>query len=167
MNMEYDFNNPWGLDKAECEWLTGFCRQHKVAEAIEFGPGNSSLAILDGGAALIESFEQDEKRTAELCLVVPARISLHHYRGNAFPITSSIPHDYDFAFIDGPTGDSIVPARINAALFCFRRARLIAFHDAKRDEQTIRIMLELGMREMTRFDSGRGIVVLEHTGRGV
>jgi hypothetical protein len=161
--MEYDFNNKWGLDQQECEWLSGFCHRNGIVNVIEFGPGNSTVAMLNGGAHWIESFEEDDGRAKQL-EAMSDKVEIIHYQGKQFPITHDVDglQPYCLAFIDGPCGSTFTPSRLNAALFCFRRARLLAFHDSNRDQQTINIMLDLGMRVVTRFNSDRGIVVLEH-----
>lgn len=160
--MQYDFTNPMGLDENECRWLKAFCRQHNIRSAIEFGPGNSTVAMLEGGVLRIMAFEESPSRCNELAEIFQERVSINLYGAQDWP---SLPtfrrgRHYGLAFIDAPTGSSVYPARLNACLACLQLAHLLVIHDAKRDTVTIRVLCQLGCAVIDGFDSPRGMAVL-------
>ena len=162
--MNYDFDNPWSMDRQECEWLTNYCIVNGIMSAIEFGPGNSTLALIDGGVLNLFTFEQDRSRCAEMekeLLSTPACV--YCYEATDCPIQDWFPLDlfFDIALIDGPTGSSVTPPRINSAMYCYHRCDRLIFHDSKRDFETIKILIDLGMEPEDSLDSSRGIVVLK------
>lgn len=159
--MPYDWNNPWGMDKLECTYLKCFCVDHAVKLAIEFGPGNSTQALLDAEVKVV-SLESDHRRSAELKQQYP-NVEILEYTGTSFPIVAPwapLERMFDLAIIDGPPGSTVRPARLNSALFCYPRTKRMIFHDSNRDVETIGVMLDLGMIVLDKFESQRGIVVL-------
>lgn len=160
--MRYDFTNPWGMDRDECQWLTEFCHVHGIRMALEFGPGNSTAALLDGGVFMIDAFEENPVRASVVRNRFHGIVQVYDYNPTEYPIANELNKAYDLAVIDGPSGSSISPPRINAAMFAFERCEKMLFHDSKRDFETIRIIMDMGMEPMDSFDSERGIVVLKH-----
>ena len=165
--MSYDFTNDAGLDKEECEWLTRFCGFHEFKTVLEFGPGNSTQAMLDGGVPWIVSYEHEAEYACVAMKIFEAysdRVQIVKYDAMKMPIVPK-PEclKFDFAFIDGPPGRLTIPPRLNAALFCFSRAPIIAIHDCFRDSQLVSILEDIGMVHAALFASKRGIVVLRHT----
>jgi hypothetical protein len=157
--MPYDFNNPWGMDKLECAFLKCFCIDNCIRTALEFGPGNSTQALLDAEVKVI-SMENDPRRAVEVRAQYP-NAKILSYEGTAFPIIANDVHGrFDLAVVDGPPGATVRPGRLNSALFSFRRCKYMLFHDSKRDSETISVMRDLGMGLLESFDSMRGIVVL-------
>lgn len=159
-----DYSNPWGMDKDECEWLTKFCVDHNVGSVIEFGPGNSTMALLASGIHILDSYEQSEERVAEL---------EEYFKHEESIIINHFPHTwdkplinsdfcYDLALIDGPTGSSVYPPRINSASICYGHCKYMVFHDSKRDAVTVDIIKSKGMVEVDRFNSERGLIALTH-----
>jgi hypothetical protein len=160
--MRYDFDNPWAMDKSECDWLSSFCYVHGVLSVLEFGPGNSTAALLDAGVSVLHSFEENPGRAMVIRNRFPDIVRVIDYNPTESPILVELNQAYDLAVIDGPSGSSVTPPRINSAMFSFERADMLLFHDSKRDFETIKIMIDLGMEPMDSFDSERGIVVLKH-----
>jgi hypothetical protein len=160
--MNYDFSNLTSMDQNECEFVTTFCRNWNIKTAIEFGPGNSTLALIDGGVDRIETFEQCFDRAKAIRGEFGAGVRVHVYAPDELPIRYALPlTSYDLALIDGPTVNN-PPARLNAALFCFSLAKRVMFHDSKRDHQTLAILKSLGMWTCSVFPTERGVEVLEH-----
>lgn len=159
--MPYDWTNPWGMDKLECTYLKCFCVDYNVKLAIEFGPGNSTQALIDGGVEVV-SLESDNRRAIAARADYPG-VEILEYTGTSFPIVAPwapLERMFDLAIIDGPPGSTVKPARLNSALFCYPRANRMIFHDSKRDLETIGVMLDLGMTVLDKFESQRGIIVL-------
>lgn len=88
---------------------------------LEFGPGSSTLALIEGGATTIDTCEDNPiwSRTYRVRLegAYPDIVMLHSYR-QADPLT--IPdvdaQRYDMALIDGPYGSEQRPPVIEYAL---------------------------------------------------
>lgn len=77
---------------------------------LEFGPGSSTLALLEGGASHIDTCEDDPiwAATYEERLVpkFPGRVFLHRYTWtDPLAIASIDDQRYDLALIDGPRDD--------------------------------------------------------------
>lgn len=150
-----------GLNGKECEWLSMFCASKQIKSALEFGPGNSTQAMIDGGVEFIKSFEQDAFMAEKMRNLLPGdKVEIITYDPTAIPLEFDVHGRVDMAFIDGPTRDAFTPSRLNAALFCFNRAQYIVMHDAYRDYQTAMVMTDLGMNVVEDFESDRGIIVL-------
>lgn len=81
--------------------------QRKAKRVLEFGPGGSTLALIEGGATHIDTCEDDPKweQTYRVRLerVYPTIVHLRRYVMNG-PL--SVPHvdqqRYDLALVDGP-----------------------------------------------------------------
>lgn len=159
--MPYDWNNPWAMDQLECAYLKCFCIDNNVEHALEFGPGNSTQALLDAGVKVV-SLESDPRRAAQSKTDYPS-VEILQYAGTSFPIVAPwapLERMFDVSVIDGPPGSTVNPARLNSALFCYPRTKTMIFHDSNRDVETIRVMLDLGMKFVDKFESTRGITVL-------
>lgn len=95
----------------------------KPATVLEFGPGNSTLALIEGGAGHIDGAEDDPKwraiYQARIADVYPDRVELFGYT-MADPV--SIPaidgRRYDLALIDGPRNTELRPLVIE---YCIAR----------------------------------------------
>lgn len=103
-------------------------RAHDFATArvLEFGPGSSTLALVEGGAETIDTCEDnpDWAQVYEARLVprfptpeFAARIALHRYvYGDPLRIPAIDDRRYDLALIDGPLGTDHRPAVVRYAL---------------------------------------------------
>lgn len=155
--MIYDFTNAMGLDEGECQWLKERCRGFMFETAIEFGPGNSTVAMLEGGVRRIWTFEENARRLMQF--EPDPRVVFHTYAATDWNL--SIPQiNADIAFIDGPKGSAVYPSRLNACLAVFPLVKWIFLHDSKRDALTENILVQLGARVIMRHPSDRGITML-------
>lgn len=96
---------------------------------LEFGPGSSTLAIVEGGAQRVECYEDDPKWiAAHAPRFAGLPIVLRHYT-HADPIVLSEMGDrrFDFGFVDGPRETDTRGVEIAYAL---ARCAAIACHDA-------------------------------------
>lgn len=85
-----------------------------VARVLEFGPGSSTLALIEGGAEHIDSCEDNpdwaqvyEERLAGMFPTIewPASVAIRRYDwSDPVHIPAIDGHRYDFALIDGPRG---------------------------------------------------------------
>lgn len=91
----------------------------KPRTVLEFGPGSSTLALVEGGAIRIDSCEDDADwmATNRKLLAAHLAVELHAYTW-ADPLTITRLQDrrYDLALIDGPQDEHRRPACIEFAL---------------------------------------------------
>lgn len=116
-------------------------RRLRPRRVLEFGPGSSTLALIEGGAQRVDSCEDDphwldvyrERLQAKYPEIV--RIRGYHF-GEPLTIPAVDSRHYDLAFIDGPRETPRRPAAIEyacarsrfvlVALECFESAGLAA-----------------------------------------
>lgn len=97
------------------------------ATVIEFGPGSTTLALVEGGAGQIDCMEDNPDWLAvyqeRLASRFPGRVRMHRYQW-ADPL--SIPkfdgRTFDMGFVDGPRGTLNRPAVI---AWCAKRCRAL------------------------------------------
>lgn len=94
---------------------------------IEFGPGSSTLALIEGGATTIDCCEDDPDWFGvyldRLERRFPNVVKMHAYAwGVPVDVPSVAGRTYDMALIDGPKGTPNRPAAIE---FCLQRARAV------------------------------------------
>lgn len=80
-------------------------RDLKPATVLEFGPGSSTLALIEGGARIIDSLETDPHwlDVHQRGLAAFPQVALHPYTWSKPLTIPGIDHKaYDFALIDGP-----------------------------------------------------------------
>jgi hypothetical protein len=88
---------------------------------LEFGPGWSTRALIEGGATTIDACEDDPvwfaTHAERLVSAFPAIVRLHPYTiGDPITVPSIGNRTYDLALIDGPLGTEQRPAVIAFAL---------------------------------------------------
>lgn len=111
----------WTLNDYGC--VVDVTRRLNARTVLEFGPGSSTLALIEGGATLIDAMEDDdgwaEKYRARLQSVYPLIVRIHDYVW-ADPLHVHIAgeHLYDLALIDGPRETARRPAVVE---FCLQR----------------------------------------------
>jgi hypothetical protein len=96
---------------------------------LEFGPGSSTLALIEGGATRIDTFEDSDEwydvYRQRLEALFPDAVHLHRYTWTD-PLTiareSLIDRPYDLAVIDGPHGTLNRPTVIR---WCIDHAKAI------------------------------------------
>lgn len=84
-------------------------REHKPARVLEFGPGSSTLSLIEGGASHIDTCEDDLDWAAvyrtRLEEKYPDIVHLHRYKwADPLVIRAIDEQRYDLALIDGPLG---------------------------------------------------------------
>lgn len=116
-------------------------RARAPRRVLEFGPGSSTLALIEGGAIEIDTCEDapDWAEVYEARLVprfpsptYPAGIRLHRYTwGEPLMIPALEGASYDLALIDGPHGTD---RRVEVVRYCLDRAAaiLLPTEDANR-----------------------------------
>lgn len=105
----------------------------RPSSVLEFGPGASTLALVEGGADSIVTLEDDlswfERRVAEFAAF--PQVSVFLYRHADLPdIPWLAGMRFDFGFVDGPVATEARGAEI---AFALARCRAVACHDAGRD----------------------------------
>lgn len=162
--MSYDFTDLSGMDEAECQFITDFCIKNNIKYVLEFGPGNSTQALIDGGVETITAFEQDAAHAEAIRIMFPS-IRIMCYDPSQMPITTNYGSGpfalkFDMALIDGPTELAFTPSRLNSSLYCFPRADRIMIHDTTRDATAFKVLEDIGMTLEDFFPSKRGLAVL-------
>lgn len=84
-------------------------RERKRARVLEFGPGSSTLALIEGGATRIDTCEDNPEWAAiyeeRLVAAYPRVVTLHRYTWKAALTIKAIDRErFDMALIDGPLG---------------------------------------------------------------
>lgn len=106
--------------------VLGVMRQLQPKRVLEFGPGSSTLALIEGGAERIDTVEDDaswaevyENRLVKRFPTAqyPTTIALHRYIwGEPLSIPIVDRERYDLALIDGPLGTDRRAAAVRYAL---------------------------------------------------
>lgn len=113
--------HPW-CTEADYRTILDTVRGRQAKRVLEFGPGNSTLALIEGGAQQIDTCEASlewmtvwrnrlEKRFAQ--------VALYHYEilGDRLTVPVELAgKTYDLGFVDGPTRIHERPAVIRYAL---------------------------------------------------
>lgn len=106
--------------------VLGVVVQLQPATVLEFGPGSSTLALLEGGAGHIDALEDDAKWIAvnsNLLLEHAARVSLIPYVwADPLAIPAIDARRYDLALIDGPR---TTENRVAVLEYCLTRAAAV------------------------------------------
>lgn len=112
--------------------LLELVRRIRPRRVLEFGPGSSTLALIEGGAQEIVTLEDDHEWSG----VWARELRQHGVRITPYFHTDplSIPEvddqRFDFGFVDGPRATALRGAEI---AYAARRCRVIACHDAHTD----------------------------------
>lgn len=93
----------------------------KPKRVLEFGPGSSTLALIEGGAEHIDSMEDDPRwlqvYAERLEAKHPSIVTLHFYHySDPLCLRYLDPHSWDLALIDGPFGTMNRPAALRYCL---------------------------------------------------
>lgn len=107
--------------------VLGVMRELQPKTVLEFGPGSSTLALLEGGATHIDTCEDhpDWAKTYRERLVAkrPDIVTLHDYTwSDPLRVPSLAERRYDLAFIDGPYTSEKRPPVI---AFCLQRCAAV------------------------------------------
>lgn len=143
---------------------------------LEFGPGVSTLALLEASCERIASCEHTETwfSKAAARYADDPRVTVYRYFDEVPVTVDRLPYDaeFDFAFVDSPVGDGGKRqkyhldredcSRLNTLEFALQRAPIVALHDAKRDgEQASLARLEAQGFRWHMIDTRKGIAVIE------
>lgn len=130
---------PFRLFPAQYRWwsfadygqLLSIVQRFRPRRVIEFGPGGSTLALVEGGAEIVETFEDDhawlgvqEKRLDPHRSVVILRLYRH---SEPLSIPEADDQRYDLAFVDGPR--ETLQRSVEIA-YAAERSRVVVTHDA-------------------------------------
>lgn len=102
-------------------------RERQPKRVLEFGPGSSTLALIEGGAARIDTCEDNEDWArvydARLVAKFPEIVHLHRYTWNdPMSIADLDDQFFDLALIDGPF---TTPRRRAVIEYAIRRSRAV------------------------------------------
>lgn len=108
--------------------VLGVTTQLQAKTVLEFGPGSSTLSLIEGGAERIDCCEDDPawQRTYEerLAAKFPGVVTIHAYRWSAaLSIPAIDDRRYDLALIDGPHQTQ----RAAAIEYCLQRCAAVLF----------------------------------------
>ena len=146
--------------------------------ALEFGPGISTLALLEAGVGLIDTLEYNPKyaKLSRENFAQYKQVSVYDYENKPelFDLTSQHTRGilkYDVAFVDSPIGSpgkgwDKLPgqehlARYNTVLYAVTQAKKTLLHDAHRpgEQATLDAMAQLGYTYEIR-DTKKGMAII-------
>jgi hypothetical protein len=126
--------------------LLAECRRINARTILEFGPGISTLALIESGAERIATCEYQDQwiAAAQERLKGHRQVSLHRYRNDAeVSVNGLCRARFDLAFVDSPVGQPSPRSvthpgqeecnRLNTVLYAISRAPVVLLHDAKRE----------------------------------
>lgn len=134
------------------------CRRVKAQSILEFGPGISTLALIESGAEKIVTCEYQDRfyvQAIERLKGYPVA-KVIRYLNQPIVQVDGLSRRFDFAFVDSPLG---VPSRgavehpgqegcnrFNTMICALRHAPVVLVHDAKRDgeSETLRRLAAIG-----------------------
>lgn len=93
--------------RADYDYVVRITRELSAKRVLEFGPGTSTLALVEGGASWIDTCEDDphwfEVHTERLVPLFPEVIHMRPYRWRPIPCILGVDgRRYDMGLIDGP-----------------------------------------------------------------
>lgn len=102
-------------------------REHKPLRVLEFGPGSSTLALIEGGAKTIDSCEDDwnwsQTYRERLQDNYPGIVTIRPYVWQPDVYVAGVTHQqYDMALIDGPRE---TPRRPAVVAYCLARCAYV------------------------------------------
>lgn len=134
---------------ADHEALISIVERFRPVRVLEFGPGGSTLALVEGGATEIVTCEDDPKWLQHFrgdLVRHPVRM-LAYTHSDPLTIPSLNGQRFDFAFVDGPRNTDTRGIEI---AYAAERSRVVAAHDAH--TEPVRTALEsLGAVEYVEF----------------
>ena len=146
-------------------------RRVGARSALEFGPGASTLALIEGGCESILSFEHDARWLASAREQLAAFPHVRVERYENLPELRPLGAEFDLAFVDSPNGEEkrrirhpgqADCARFNTVLAALQAAPLVLLHDARRpgEQATLRRVEAAGCR-VSMIDTPKGIARIE------
>lgn len=114
--------------RADHENLLEGLARFRPKRVLEFGPGTSTLTLIEGGAEQIESYEDDpawaDVYRVRFAVKYP-QVTIHAYQPRTVPDVGT---GFDLAFVDGPKHSSTRGPYLECAR---RAAAVVLFHDAQ------------------------------------
>lgn len=160
--------NSWTVLSDDYDFLVRFCRKNGVSLVAEFGPGDSTLAFLDGGCR-VTTFEHDpgwmnhaSKRFEGL-----SSVQLEHCPEGQTPSPETIGFEPCLVFVDGPPSrQGQDRPRLGPCTWGLEVCGLILLHDANRagEQATLDYLEERGM-EIVRIPTEKGLAAVIDPGR--
>lgn len=127
--------SPFALYPEEKHWwsfndygaVLDVVRARSAKRVLEFGPGSSTLALVEGGATTIDTCEDDPKwldvYRRRLGMKFPGIVEVRAYTWAAPLTIATVDHErYDLALIDGPHD---TPRRPVVLEYCLQRCRAV------------------------------------------
>lgn len=154
------------------------CARVGARSVLEFGPGISTLALVESGAEMIRTCEYQDRwiaQAAELLRGHP-HVSVHRYCNEPVVKMQDDPgNEFDLAFVDSPLG---VPSRgavrhpeqedcnrLNTVLYALDRSPVVLLHDAKREGEAATLARVAAMRHRVEMiDTRKGIARIVRRG---
>lgn len=152
------------------------CRRLGARSALEFGPGVSTLALIEAGLDRIDTCEYQDRwltLAAEAFRLHP-QVTARRYVNDPAVEVEGLPEGqrFDVAFVDSPLG---LPSRnalelpgqegcnrLNTALFALARAPVVLLHDARRPgESGTLARLAAAGHGVTMIETRKGIARIE------
>lgn len=147
------------------------CNRVKARSILEFGPGISTLALIESGAERIATCEYQERwlvQAGEMLKGHP-HVSVHRY-WNEVPVRVDglTRKTFDLAFVDSPLGtpsrnsvrhpDQEECNRFNTVLYALDCAPVVLLHDAKREGESYTLcrLIAFG-HKVEHIDTRKGI----------
>jgi hypothetical protein len=155
--------------------IVRFAREIGATSALEFGPGVSTLALVEAGVRRIATCEYQAKFLvqARQKLARYPQVRLYGFRNSSPAVVDGLPPGrFDVAFVDSPVGQGenavTVPgldglSRYHTMAFALTRSPVALLHDAHRPGETAtldRLRSEGFAVEM--LPSAKGIAVVRH-----
>ena len=110
--------------------LLAIVQRFRPRRVLEFGPGGSTLALVEGGAEVVETFEDDHAWLGVQAkrLYSHRAVILRLYRhSDPLSIPEADGQRYDLAFVDGPRETAQRSVEI---AYAAERSRVVVTHDA-------------------------------------
>lgn len=119
----------------------------KPARVLEFGPGSSTLALIEGGAVSIDTCEDDpawlQTYTERLANKYPSIVRIHQYDVKPRIVIPELAGQrFDLALVDGPLKDTDRPKAVAFALKCCDAVLVPTEDDGRREQSVLRPVLE-------------------------
>jgi hypothetical protein len=143
----YRNENPKILPFEDYDLIVSIVSSLKCKVALEFGPGATTLALLDAGVETVDTYEHnqlwfDRAQHSLRTFRDQQRVFVHMYKNDAkIHLPSSPRIMFDVAIVDSPVGVSKrrheFPgqegcARLNTLRYACEHARVVLLHDAHR-----------------------------------
>lgn len=153
----------WSLLREDYVFLARYCRRMGIRQVVEFGPGDSTLALLDAGCEVL-SFEHDAGwlQTAVERFDGESRVNLRLCPEGTVPEAGGLAFEPELVFVDGPPfREGQEMSRLQPCEWALERCGAFILHDAKREGEmaTLAEMERRGMR-VTRIPTRKGLAVV-------